>query len=557
MTVSYQSKVSSSSSAGFTKLLFLWRGSLYQVLYRELLLFMVAFVIISALYRNAFTVPQKEIFEKIVRYCDAFISQLPLSFILGFYVTYVAKRWWNQYLAIPWPDRAMHVISMYVEGNDDYGCMIRRSLMRYLILTLILVLRSISSPVKKRFPTLEHVAESGYMTADEIEVFYSLPKVEFNTYWVPCTWFISLLKEARKSKRIEDSEGVKLIMQEFIDFRSKCGYLWSYDWISIPLAYTQVVTIATYSFFITAVVGRQYVEGSNKMLQTELDVYIPVFTIVQFLFFMGLLKVAEQLINPFGDDEEDFELNYLIDRHTKASFLAVDYLAKIKIPLVKDIYFNELEVSIPYTSASAPFKKKSHRGSVHHMPVPEDQHMMFLPEIIEEADPDQTKTRRTSMCSNKSEGKINSNCREKFNDSFGIMQVVQQRSSLNGCGEVGGFGGGGPNSNAPTKRGGGGGFRQLAQRKSDAAQPVVLVSMTRRPSYNSGQWKPFKWRSSESGEQRRASVGGGSGRSEQHQQTNVDLQKGVRSETVAAAASVVPEGRVNAAYVPDTLHNDV
>jgi hypothetical protein len=45
------------------------------------------------------------IFEKIVRYCDTFSSQLPLSFILGFYVTYVAKRWWNQYLAIPWPDK--------------------------------------------------------------------------------------------------------------------------------------------------------------------------------------------------------------------------------------------------------------------------------------------------------------------------------------------------------------------------------------------------------------------------------------------------------------------
>lgn len=54
----------------------------------------------------------------------------------------------------------------------------------------------------------------------------------------------------------------------------------------------KVVTIATYSFFITAVVGRQYVEGSKKMLQTEVDVYIPVFTIVQFLFFMGLLKVG-------------------------------------------------------------------------------------------------------------------------------------------------------------------------------------------------------------------------------------------------------------------------
>lgn len=51
------------------------------------------------------------------------------------------------------------------------------------------------------------------MTTDEIEVFYSLPKVEFNTYWVPCTWFITLLREARKSKRIDDAQGVKLIME--------------------------------------------------------------------------------------------------------------------------------------------------------------------------------------------------------------------------------------------------------------------------------------------------------------------------------------------------------
>jgi bestrophin, other len=28
-------------------------------------------------------------------------------------------------------------------------------------------------------------------------------------------------------------------------------------------------------------------------------------------------QVAEQLINPFGDDDEDFELNWLIDRHVK------------------------------------------------------------------------------------------------------------------------------------------------------------------------------------------------------------------------------------------------
>lgn len=134
-----------------------------------------------------------------------------------------------------------------------------------------------------------------------------------------------------------------------------------------------------------------------------------------------------------------------------------------------------------------------------------------------------------------------------------MCRVVQQRSTSNGGGEVGGFGGGGQNSNTPTKRGGGGGFKQLAQRKSDATQPVVLVSMTRRPSYNSGQWKPFKWKSSDCGEQRRASISGVGRRSEQHQQTDVDMQKGDRPET----STVAPEGLVNAAFVADRPQHDV
>ena len=39
--------------------------------------------------------------------------------------------------------------------------MLRRSLLRWMNLALILVLRSISSAVKQRFPTLEHVVEAG------------------------------------------------------------------------------------------------------------------------------------------------------------------------------------------------------------------------------------------------------------------------------------------------------------------------------------------------------------------------------------------------------------
>lgn len=40
-----------------------------------------------------------------VYFCGNFAELIPLPFILGFYVSFTATRWWNQYTAIPWPDK--------------------------------------------------------------------------------------------------------------------------------------------------------------------------------------------------------------------------------------------------------------------------------------------------------------------------------------------------------------------------------------------------------------------------------------------------------------------
>ena len=58
-------------------------------------------------------------FESVVKYFDAFLSLIPLSFVLGFYVSYVASRWWQQFLAIPWPDKLFHTVACYIPGGGD------------------------------------------------------------------------------------------------------------------------------------------------------------------------------------------------------------------------------------------------------------------------------------------------------------------------------------------------------------------------------------------------------------------------------------------------------
>lgn len=109
--------------------------------------------------------------------------------------------------------RLMNIIALYVPGNDVTSRVLRRTLMRYLNLTLVLVLRSISIPVKRRFPTKEHLVEAGFMSRPELEIYQSVPSHEFNTFWIPCTWFVNLLREAKSECRITDSGGIKLIME--------------------------------------------------------------------------------------------------------------------------------------------------------------------------------------------------------------------------------------------------------------------------------------------------------------------------------------------------------
>jgi len=46
--------------------------------------------------------------------------------------------------------------------------------------------------------------------------------------------------------------------------------------------------------------------------------FVPIFLILKFVFFVGWLEVAESIENPFGNDDDDFQIPELISRHVWA-----------------------------------------------------------------------------------------------------------------------------------------------------------------------------------------------------------------------------------------------
>ncbi|XP_010890325.1 bestrophin-3 [Esox lucius] len=370
MTVTYSSKVANATFFGFHRLLLRWRGSIYKLLYREFIVFVLLYTLMSLVYRLALPDHEKRVFEKVALHCNKFADQIPVTFVLGFYVTLVVNRWWNQFVNLPWPDRLMFLITSCVHGRDEQGRLLRRTLMRYVNLTSLLIFRSVSTAVCKRFPTMDHVVEAGFMTPEERKVFDAVKSPHLK-YWVPVVWFTNLASKARSDGRIKDSVDLQTILNEMNKFRTWCSTLFGYDWVGIPLVYTQVVTLAVYTFLFSCIIGRQFLDPAQGYPGHDQDLYVPIFTMLQFFFLSGWLKVAEQLINPFGEDDDDFEANWCIDRNLQVSLMAVDEMHMFFPPMTKDIYWNDSEAQPPYTLAAADYCIPSFLGSTRQLDLSE------------------------------------------------------------------------------------------------------------------------------------------------------------------------------------------
>ncbi|CAB3402639.1 unnamed protein product [Caenorhabditis bovis] len=338
ISYNYHYDLATSKTSMVLKMLFKWRGSLWEAVYKELIIWIIAYTFVSLIYRFALTEDQRDLFERFGEYCDARMGYLPLNFVLGFFCNIIIRRWLKLYTSLGPIDNIALFVSAYVRGKDARARMLRRNIIRYCVLSQCLVFRDIHVGVRRRFPTLESVAQAGIMLPHELEKFDSI-KSRYSKYWVSFNWALELLNIAKQEKCIDGDNARNAIAQEISKFRLQLTTISMYDWVPIPSMFPQLVNMAVHTYFFICVFTRQFFISEEAHNKTEVDLYIPFMTIIEFVFYVGWLKVAMELLNPFGEDADDFDCNLLIDLNLAIGLTSVDD-AYDQVPEVKPDVFS-------------------------------------------------------------------------------------------------------------------------------------------------------------------------------------------------------------------------
>merc|ERR1719228_2338717 len=118
----------------------------------------------------------------------------------------------EQYVKLPWPDEVATYLKVAIiqKGNDDAddeaaaieNLKIRKTIVRYCLLSYVLCLRRLSSLVRDHYPNMDSLIRTGLLRQDEKdiigeEVIAEVYRHGCSNWWIPIKWSIDIIKQAQ------------------------------------------------------------------------------------------------------------------------------------------------------------------------------------------------------------------------------------------------------------------------------------------------------------------------------------------------------------------------
>ena len=137
----------------------------------------------------------RETIDKLIHYFRKNLSGMgkEMTFLLGFYVSNIVKRWWDTYKTLPWPDSLVAISHALVDFKNERSMEFCQTILRYCMLSYILCIRRLSKALKKMFPNDKSLIKAKVATRKELLLIEKQGELG-RVWWIPISWCMTMIK---------------------------------------------------------------------------------------------------------------------------------------------------------------------------------------------------------------------------------------------------------------------------------------------------------------------------------------------------------------------------
>lgn len=295
------------------KTIFTWKRSMYRTTWKAMIVWLFLWGLVELIWQ----LTESEVLQNLVELIDDHKDKVQqiTTFVLGFYTFALYSRWWNLYNAIPWPDDVAMLIHISLP-NPEHN-QLKKQLVQHILLCQALVFAWLSPDFSDKYPTLNSLVEIDLLSYDEKILLKRcmISKVNDCSYWTPYVWFQARIYQQYELDEIKSELLFNHILQTAEKFTQGLGNILVTSDVSIPLDYTQVVTLLVWCCWF---IGMFSCHGCSK---DELP--IPIFPFFISTVMIGWLNGTIPLLFPFATRSYGFDLISIFERNLRICKLMV------------------------------------------------------------------------------------------------------------------------------------------------------------------------------------------------------------------------------------------
>lgn len=308
------------------KILFTWKSSIYQMLWKHVVLYYAIYVALSLLERFALSEDAREVFKKVAKRCAEHSSSINLAIMLGFFTSTAIQRLFTTLITMPGTYSTTAIFSMALKPNVPECRQMIATFARWQLLSWVLMFRVVCKPLRRIFPDLVSLQRAGLVLPAE-KVLLEQEEASGNDApksLIVIEWTLMLLRECQEKKYYFYEPNVLKCVEVLMVYKKKCSNTIKFGLYNIPRALIQTVVIAVYSLGVMTILGRGLSKGGSgygnddDVLQVIAD-FFPLLPLLHFFVYLSWLTLGRAAVNPFGDDDSDFDIPKMIVDHIEDS----------------------------------------------------------------------------------------------------------------------------------------------------------------------------------------------------------------------------------------------